>query len=138
MQIGKLILWIAAIVFASLGLAFLYFPEKLIAYVAIDLESAISFSEIRTIYGGMELGLACFFVYAAADAKRVRIGLVLMLAVFGGLIFGRLASIALDGFPEEPGLFLILAELSGLLAAALGLIAQRPQVSGDHKEATLG
>jgi hypothetical protein len=120
-SLARFALWASALAFGGTGLAFLLRPETMAAVIAIDLRGTVSRADVRAVYGGLELGVAAFLLWAERRPAAVRPALVALVALFGGLLLGRAASLALDGWPESPGALLAGLELVGLALAATAL-----------------
>jgi hypothetical protein len=73
----------------------------------------------------------------AGAGTRLRIGLVAQALTYGGLLLGRLASVALDGIPPRITIALALAESLGVILALVALRRlQEPVVAADHADRT--
>jgi Domain of unknown function (DUF4345) len=79
-------------------------------------------TDVRATYGGFQIGLGLFTIWAAADPERVRIGLVLQALTIGAIASCRLAGFAIDGSPNG---FLRSAIATEIPFTALALIALR-------------
>lgn len=128
MKLARFALFASALAFGGTGLAFLLRPEAMTAVIGIELGGTVAVADVRAVYGGLELGVATFLVWAARRPATWRPALVGLVSLFGGLVLGRLASLALDGWPESPGLLLAGFELAGLVLAGAAL-ARVPHAS---------
>ena len=126
-HLAPLTLWLAAAAFAGPGLAFLLAPEYL-RLVDLTPTSATARSDVRAVFGGLELGLAAFFAVCARRPAARRAGLLAAALAFGGLALGRLLSLAGDGVPRALTFALWAPELlgCGLALAALRRTAAEP------------
>jgi hypothetical protein len=106
--------------FCAFGAATFVHPP-IVGLVDIELASPTAATDVRAVFGGMELGLGAFVVWCAADAARHRVGSVAVMLVFGGMVLGRVVGALLDGPTLATGL-LGGAELGGFFA---GLLAYR-------------
>lgn len=118
----KSTLFLAALGLAGFGLAFLLVPVQTLALAGLAMEGVGARTELRTFYGGLELGLAALLLACLRDRRRHRDGLWLVLAVFGGLAAARLLGLALD---REWSTFLGLALATELFLAALAALTLR-------------
>jgi hypothetical protein len=126
----KIFLILVGAVFVGLGTYNLVLPVAAISIFEIALVEVSSLNEIRANYGGMHLFLGLFFLYGAL-ASRFRDAALLVVAVFtGGLVLGRLASLMLDGTPNEAIWALLILESVGCVFAAL-LFLRNLASSGD-------
>jgi hypothetical protein len=102
-------------------------PRTLLAPVGIHLVGAPALSEIRASVGGKSVGMAIFFLSAAAVPQLRVAGLVAVVAYMGGLTVGRLVSAVVDGVPNVlvASFFLAEACAATLALAALAVPAAR-------------
>jgi len=117
-RIPWLLLWFSTIVFALIGVYFLALPERAAASIGVTMNDATARTDVRATYGGMVLGVALFFGWAALSPARVEAGLWSMLLVYGGLALGRVIAIA-GG--ERPGTMMwgfLAIELAVAIASA--------------------
>ena len=112
----KLLLWVSALTFTGFGLAFFVEPQKMAALVSLEASTDTARSEIRAMYGGLEIAFAIFLAWCAVSDERRRVGLVASGAVFAGIGAGRLGGILLAGGGEP-----ILWQLLAAEVAAAGL-----------------
>jgi hypothetical protein len=121
MRLARVSLWLAAIAFAGAGIAFLAAPS-LLHLVDIAPGTATARSDARAMFGGLELGIAALLGLCARRPETLHIGLVAQALAFGGLVLGRLVSLAADGVPARITFGLWAAESLG---AALAIVAAR-------------
>ncbi len=100
------------------------FAERL----GLKIVSAGGTNEIRAQYAGFFLAAAIVCAAALAGVVNRPAALVLLTAVFGGLVVGRLVSLAINGGfagfePTIKALYLI--DFTGLALAVAGLLADR-------------
>jgi hypothetical protein len=117
---STLILAIAGL--AGFGLAFLLLPDTTLGWAGLELSGVGARTELRTFYGGLELGLAAVLVACVRRPGRHRDGLWLVLAIFASLAGARLLGLALD---REFSTFLGLALATELALALLAIAALR-------------
>lgn len=121
----RALLGIAAAVFGGIGVWTLVDPVGPLADVGVAPLDARGLVEIRAMYGGLELGMAAFLTWCAADPARVRVGLAGATLTIGGLGTARTVSwLALQ--PEGwllPALCAV--ELGGAVAGAVVLARSR-------------
>jgi hypothetical protein len=120
--LARAVLWLSAAAFAAVGGAFLVAPASMGARVGLSLAGALADSDVRAVYGGLELGCAALLAYGALEAGRVRLALAAQLCLFGGLAVARAVSWLAAGWPGPLGVALHAAELAGLAA---GWVARR-------------
>lgn len=91
-------------------------------------------NEIRAQYGGFFVAVAVASVLALLGKIPRQAGLLVNAVVFGGLIMGRLVSLAIDGGLADLGspiqrLYLI--DATGFVLALLALYLNRPSLLSD-------
>lgn len=124
-RLARGFLALGALVLAAYAVAFLADPALLGRLVGLAFEDANAFVEVRAFYGGLELGLAAFFAWAALRPAHARAALVLFAFAFGAAGAARAWGLAEYGFagPSQP--LVAALELAGA-AAALVLARRRP------------
>jgi hypothetical protein len=118
----------SALAFAGPGAGFLLAPEWFAARVDLRLGSATAFSDVRAVFGGLEIAIAALLAGCALAPGWQRTGLAIQLATLGGLLGGRLASLARDGAPGGVG-WLLFAIEAALFAAGCAAAIQRPDAA---------
>jgi len=83
--------------FLGYGIAFLIAPEATLAGAGLQLSGTGAAVELRAFYGGLELGLGLWLVFAGANDKLLRPALWLTLASNAGIGCSRLLALALGG-----------------------------------------
>lgn len=129
MRLARVILVIQVLVFAGFGLAYWFRPYEMANLNGMLLMETASVSNVRVYYGGLQIGLALFLLWALRERERVRAALVLLVLMQGCLALARLGALWLDdaALPafDFNGLAYKLA--SALLAAfALSRLARPP------------
>lgn len=121
---NTILLGLAALFFAGMGLYGLAAPGALIRPFGIALKSVTARTEVRAVYGGFGVAIAGVLVYAIA-VEEVREGVSLAVGVaLLGMAFGRLVACAFER-PDRfyPSWFYFGVEALGggvLVLAALG------------------
>jgi hypothetical protein len=121
MRFARISLRLAALGFAGFGVALLVRPT-LLGVVDVALPTPAALTEIRAFYGGLELGLAAFFLLASTRDAWIRPALFAQVAALGGVVLARAVGVIVDGSAEPPVLLFGAVEASG---AVLGLLALR-------------
>ncbi len=121
--LAQLFLMLAALLFAGFGLASLFQPERIAGMVGIRPSTTAGRSEIRAVYGGLELGLGAFLVYCALDAQRLELGLLLVVLTYGAAAVGRMIGIALDRPVEAVTRRILVAEVAFAIVGWVLLLA---------------
>ena len=91
-MLGKIILWISAIIFISYGLVCLFSPQVPAGYAGLSMTNGDAFAEVGAMYGGLQTGFGLFCLLGALKADLYRPTLAALLLVVGGLALGRLYS----------------------------------------------
>ena len=118
--LARVILGLGALTLAALGAAFLAAPDTMAALIELELATPLARSDVRAVYGGLELGLALLQLTWLRSAETVRRGVQLHLAIWGGLAFGRGIGLLCSEDPAASGIGLFGTELAGL---GLGVVA---------------
>jgi len=120
MSIGRIALFVSVLGWAF-GAAFLAWPVELVAPVGIELPSATARTDVRAVYGGLQLGLAAFLAYCAASPARTVVGLAATTACIAGLAAGRFLGVLVDGECTRTTLVYLSIEASSAAIAAAAL-----------------
>lgn len=129
---ARAVVALSGAVFAGTGLLFLLEPAT-VEWVDLPVSTATARNDVRAVFGGLEMGLGAFLLLAAFWPGWLRAGLAAQLAAFGGLVAGRVVSLALDGWPGLLSAGLLAAELVGV---GLGLLAALRWTGGDPEART--
>jgi hypothetical protein len=121
-MLAKSTLILAILGLAGFGLAFLLVPDTTLGWAGLELSGVGARTELRTFYGGLELGLAAVLIACLRRPARHRDGLWLTLAIFASLAGARLVGLATD---REFSTFLGLALATELGLALLAAAALR-------------
>jgi hypothetical protein len=124
-------LYFNAFLYAAFALWCTVAPTDTAFAVGYETLSRSGLSEYLVVYGGLELGLAFFFVWCAKTGMQ-RAGLAFSLALYAPIVAYRLATVAHQWPVASITLFTGILEivlLLGAIAARRGLRAQIPQVA---------
>ncbi|GAB3378086.1 DUF4345 family protein [Azotobacter armeniacus] len=97
MLFARIVLLIQVVVMGGVGLAYWLRPYEMANLNGMLLMEAVSASNTRVYYGGLQLGLALFLLWSARRPERVRSALVLLITMQTALVLARLGSLWLDG-----------------------------------------
>ena len=89
-MLGKIILWVSGVIFASYGMVCFLSPEVPAGYAGLVLSNGDAYAEIGAMYGGLQFGVGLFCILAAVRADLYRAGLLLLVIGIGFLAVGRL------------------------------------------------
>ncbi|HEX8830461.1 MAG TPA: DUF4345 family protein [Longimicrobium sp.] len=120
-RFARVSLILGALGLIGFGAALLVRPS-LLAVVGVELTRPAAATEIRAFYGGLELGLAAFFIAATRHSAWLRPALFAQAVALGGIVAARLVGIMVDGSAEPMILGFAAVEGAGAL---LGFIALR-------------
>ncbi|MBI4852732.1 MAG: DUF4345 domain-containing protein [Acidobacteria bacterium] len=112
------ILVISAIVFIVIAIGSLFKPHLMASQLGYVLNNVDALSEFRAVYVGIWFATAILLIVAA---KRINFPLIADLGalLILGQTFGRIISIAIDGFPSEKIWPVLILELVGGMAILL-------------------
>jgi hypothetical protein len=113
------LLWSSAVIFAAIGVYFLAVPEDAASAIGVSMLNDTGRTDIRATYGGMVLGIAVFFAWAALAPERTKAGLVSLAFVYGGLALGRIVAIATGDRPGSMMWLFLAIELGYTLASVI-------------------
>lgn len=113
--------------FAAFSALFLAAPTSITSMVGILLPSTPSLIEIRSVYGGMFLGVGALMILFALQDDGVRPGMIVLGMISGGLVIGRIVGFIADGAANLLIYTLFGSEVFGLIVAAL-VLRQRSQI----------
>jgi hypothetical protein len=85
------IVGVAAVFFAGMGLYGLAAPQSLVAPFRIELAAGAARTEVRAVYGGFGIGIAALLAVAALDPAAHGGVLLAVAAALYGMAGGRLA-----------------------------------------------
>jgi hypothetical protein len=115
----------------AISLRGLFAPASLGASLGYMLVGTDGLNEVRAQYGGFFLAIATLCGLAVLRSRWREPALVLLAVTFGGILFGRITSIAIDGGVSAYGPVihaLVLIDLIGMLAAGAALALSRGEV----------
>jgi hypothetical protein len=118
----QVVLWISALGFGYFGVMFLVDPVGYGAKVDLVAATPGARTEVRAMYGGLELALAIFLAACAQRPEWWRMGLLLSALAFLGLATGRAFGIALEGTTTSLMRLLLVSEIA---LAGLALVTLR-------------
>jgi hypothetical protein len=100
----KYFLIFSGIVLLGYALTFLFSPTTLGDIVGFTHHSPNTLVEVTAFYGGLEFGMALFFIWAGLNKERFKIALTAYTLIFLSAGLARLLGIFLYGFedPSQP------------------------------------
>ena len=95
-KIARAFLYLNVLIFAGVGTKSLFMPESMVGQLQLSAISLAGTGEIRGLYGGGFLGFALVLL-GGLRCKPISPGLLIaMVTVMGGVIVGRIFSLAVD------------------------------------------
>jgi hypothetical protein len=110
-------LTLGSLAFLAPGLTFLVRPN-LLALGGVQAMGPDGATEIRALYGGLEVAIALALLRCALREDLWLAGLTLQTVLFAGLASGRLVGIAAARGASGVNLFLLCLELAGVAVSA--------------------
>ena len=89
MLLEKAFLLFCAAFWMGYGAFCLFWPETVAGFIGYQFISADAIIEVVSMYGGLEFGLGCMFLYSALKPLQIKAGLLLVIFVIGGLALSR-------------------------------------------------
>jgi hypothetical protein len=102
MRFARFVLAAQALVMVGFSLAYWLRPYEMANLNGVLLMESASISHMRVYYGGMQLGLALFLLWATRAPDRARAALVMLVMLLFSMLalaIGRLLSLGIDGGP---------------------------------------
>lgn len=125
MTAPRLILALSGLAFLGFGVAFLVSPVAMAALVDLAAVTPTATTEVRAMYGGLEIGLGVALLTLVGRRDHVATGLRVALCAFAGMAAGRLSGLVLDGFWQPIMWLLTTAEV--VAAALIWWALQQPR-----------
>lgn len=99
---NRVVLCLNTFVFGGIGIYALVFPHELASLIGLVLQTPAAVTDIRSTYGGFEIGLALFFTYAFRSQEQVVVRCALLVAAlsFTGFASSRILGFLVDGHDE--------------------------------------
>lgn len=125
-RLARTSLALTALAFASFGGWLLVDPHA-ISRLGVELTRPSALTEIRAFYGGLELGIAGFFLLAVGRPGWWVPALVLQSMALGGTAAARGIGIIVDGGIDGLVAALVTAEFAGFLLGIVALLRLRAE-----------
>src|SRR5687768_12677187 len=97
MKLTTALLWVSGVVFFGLGVLYTLMPELLIPVMENPATSGNVRTELRAVYGGMELGIGTFLAMCAARSEMRVAGLWSLTLISGLTGLVRFAGFFFEG-----------------------------------------
>lgn len=137
MRFARFVLIAQALIMLGFSIAYWLRPYEMANLNGMLLMETASVSHMRVYYGGLQLGLALFLLWAMRTPEYTRAALMMLVMIMLALVGGRLGSLWLDGgeligFDLASLIYRVLA--AALAAAALMVIRERPEAEPQRIE----
>ncbi|MGZ5202837.1 MAG: DUF4345 domain-containing protein [Telluria sp.] len=124
---ARIYLGVSALAFVLIGLNTFHDPAAAVAGLELRPATVSALNEVRANYGGLQITIGLVLLAGVLSSAWLRPALWVNAAVTGGLIAGRIVSIALDGMPNRAVTgFFVLEIVAALIALALLWRLPRP------------
>ena len=120
----KAVLWIFGLITLGFGLWSLLQPAAVAEAVQIRLPTPASVTEFRAFYGGLEIGIALFWLVAARRDALIPAALLSMFLVWAGVAVTRGAGMLIDNSQSPVMWFAFGLECVATLVAWLAMQKQ--------------
>jgi hypothetical protein len=88
--LGKIVLWVTAVMFTGYGIACLVSPALPAGYAGLAMTNGDAVAEIGAMYGGLQTGFGIFCLLGTFNKTYYRPALMLLVIAIGLLAVGRL------------------------------------------------
>lgn len=122
MMLARAVLGITGVVFAAIGIGFLWVPVAWARWVEILLPTPVARIDLRATYGGFDLAFGIFLLLCARRTAWIEPGLWACALALVGFAGGRIAGMAVERAAPAQMLLLLVVEVT---LAALSLYALR-------------
>jgi hypothetical protein len=120
-KFSKALLWVSGVIFFGIGVLYTIDPSLLVPISENANATANARTELRSVYGGMELGIGAFFVLCAIRAEMRIAGLwgLTLLSGLTGIV--RFGSYFIEGSLESTHVAFGASEIFGLIVGLYAL-----------------
>ncbi|KJH83671.1 DUF4345 domain-containing protein [Stutzerimonas stutzeri] len=139
MRFARFVLVAQAVIMIGFSLAYWLRPYEMANLNGMLLMETASVSHMRVYYGGLQLGMALFLIWAMREPERARAALVMLVITMLALAAGRLGSLWLDG-GELIGFDLasLIYRVCAALLAAVALLFMRERATPETPAERVG
>ena len=104
------------------GIAFMVDPHGMTGQFGITLAGTDAIADVSAVYGGFEIGMGLFLVWAAMNPPYLKAGLVAATFSLVGFMSGRIIGIVHGGAPTEATFRLLSLDVVGALLNVVFLV----------------
>lgn len=122
---ARLYLALSGLLLAVYGIACLLNPQLVAQLTGLIIATPTALTEVRAMYGGLELALGVYFLCTAALAETTRQGLFCLLLCLGGLALARAVGMLIDGGDNGYNAGALAYEAISAILALIALLALR-------------
>lgn len=97
MNAPRTVLWILGVVFVVFGGIAMVQPTSMTGPPGIDASALGAMTEVRAVYGGLQLGFGAFLIWAARNGSRWTHALIAYGFLIGGVGLCRLVGLLIEG-----------------------------------------
>jgi hypothetical protein len=116
----KAYLLVNGVLYVIFALWCTFMPEKTAGYLGFAFKSGSGKSEYMTVYGGLEFGIALFFLAAGLKPELAQAGLLFALMFYGSLAVWRIYTFITVADIQKPTYYFGTSEIIlAIMAAAL-------------------
>lgn len=119
---ARFFLIVTGLIYMGLGVAFLFALSSILPKLPFTVNTPAGLTEIRALYGGLELALGIIFLYAGVFNRSLDFAVLTMLITFLGLAVTRGVSILIEGSYDTFTLQLWSIETVGVIYSLASLI----------------
>ncbi|MDV6234515.1 DUF4345 domain-containing protein [Leptospira ellisii] len=119
--ISKLYILLNVAVYLGFGIAFILFPIRFASMIGITFEGSAALADFRAMYGGLCLGIEIVLFLGYLREEWRKFAILLSVTTAGGLLFGRLYTLFLDG-PGNEYIYVSMATEIGAVAIGAWLL----------------
>lgn len=88
-MLGKIVLWLSALIFGSYGIACLISPELPAGYAGLTITNGDAFAEMGAMYGGLQTGFGILCLLGALRTWMYKPALTMIVVMVGSLALAR-------------------------------------------------
>lgn len=97
MKFSRIYLGLMGAMTLCFGLIYLFAPQGMLDSAGFGAVAPGGITDVRATYGGLQIGIGAFLLWAAGDEGRVRTGLLFVAIAIGAVGTSRAIGLALDG-----------------------------------------
>ncbi len=131
MRFSRFVLAVSALAFLAFGLAYVVSPVKMAALTLVEATTPVGVTDIRAVYGGLQIGIAMFLAPVRSDPQRVRAQLAAVAWICASVAICRFIGLIADS--SLHGVHVLGFAFEIPLAALSGWALRRHRAAGISK-----